>query len=173
MVIIINGTSSSGKSSIVASLSKKLDGLYFVFGVDKFLEPSMPCQINMGIPEHLKIIDRAISGFNQALGIYAQYIDFMIVDYVSNNPESLHVIAEGLAAKEVFFVGVTAPLSVIEARELERPDRQPGTARAQYELNQSYSYDLVIDTSVLSPDFAADEIIKHLKPGQALKKYTR
>lgn len=173
MIILLNGTSSSGKSSIVSSLLKKLDDLYFVFGVDKFLEPSMPPKLNMELPEHLEAIDKAISGFNGALSAYAKHIDHMIIDYVTQNPNWIHEVARSFANADVFFVGVTAPLDVIEAREAKREDRQPGTARAQYEQMQKYEYDLLIDTSILSPDMAADLIIKNLRAGQSLKKYAR
>lgn len=171
MVIILNGTSSSGKTSIVKSLLEKLDDLYFVFGVDKFLEPSMPPKLNMEIPEHLEVVDKAISGLNEALGVYSKHIEHMIVDCVLQNPKWIREIAQSLEKTDVFFVGVTAPLEVIEAREAERFDRQPGTARAQYEQMQKYEYDLLIDTSRLSPDMAADLIIKEMRAGQSLKKY--
>jgi len=87
----------------------KLDELYFVFGVDKFLEPSMLPKLNMEIPEHLETVDMAISAFNGALSEYSK---------------------------------------------------------------KKYKYDLLIDTSILSPDSAADIIIKNLKAGQALNKYS-
>jgi len=68
MIILLNGTSSSGKSSIAQKLLEKLKEPYFIFGVDRFLEPSMPAKINMDKPEDMKIIDRSLSGFNKALG---------------------------------------------------------------------------------------------------------
>ncbi|OFZ28930.1 MAG: hypothetical protein A2622_12590 [Bdellovibrionales bacterium RIFCSPHIGHO2_01_FULL_40_29] len=173
MIILLNGTSSSGKSTLINALSKKLDELYFIFGVDKFLEPSMPIQLNMDIPDHLKIVDSSISAFNKALGIYASHIDNMIVDHVFQNPNWIYEVAESLADSDVFFVGVTAPLSVLEHRESQRADRQSGTARSQYEQMQKFEYDLLVDTSKLSPEEAADQIIKNLAAGRALKKYAR
>lgn len=173
MVILLNGTSSSGKSSIVSCLMNKLDDLYFVFGVDKFLEPSMPPKLNMEIPEHLKTVDKAISGFNEALGVYSKHIEHMIIDCVIQNPKWIHEIAKSLEHADVFFVGITAPLNVIEAREAERKDRQAGTARAQYEQMQKYEYDLLIDTSLVSSDIAAELIVKEMRAGQSLKKYAQ
>lgn len=173
MIILLNGTSSSGKSSIITSLQTKLNELYFVFGIDKFLEPSMPPKLNMEVPEHLIVVDKSISGFNEALGAYSKNIEFMIIDYVMQNPKWIHEVADTLKNADVFFVGVTAPLSIIEERESKRPDRQPGTARAQYARMQEYEYDLVIDTSVMTPDSAADLIIKNLKPGTSLQKNVR
>jgi chloramphenicol 3-O phosphotransferase len=171
MIIILNGTSSSGKSSIINSLESKLNDLYFIFGVDKFLEPSMPKNLNMEIPEHLKVIDNAISGFNFSLENYSTYINNIIVDHVLQNPKWIHEVAHALKDKDVFFVGVTAPINIIEEREKQRGDRKIGTAKNQFEQMKKYEYDLIIDTSILTPDQAADEIIKNLKVGNVLKKY--
>ncbi len=169
MVIILNGTSSAGKSSIAQKLLDKLKEPYFIFGVDRFLEPSMPIRLNMDIPEDLEIIDRSLSGFNKALGCYAQEIDFMIVDHVLQKPQRIIELAEALQYSEVYFVGVTAPLEIIEAREKLRNDRQLGTARSQYEQFRKYQYDILIDTSKCTAEEAADKIIANLKRGTALK----
>lgn len=104
MVILLNGTSSSGKSSIVSCLMNKLDDLYFVFGVDKFLEPSMPHKLNMEIPEHLKKVDGAISGFNEALGIYSKHIEHIILDCVLQNPKWINEVAKSLQDVDVFLL---------------------------------------------------------------------
>lgn len=168
MIILLNGTSSSGKSSIAKRLLERLAEPYFIFGVDRFLEPSMPLKINMDIPEHLQIIDRSISGFNKALGCYAQTIDFMIIDHVLQEPSWIKEVSAALSQSSVFFVGVTAPLEVIESRESQRNDRQPGTARSQYQQMNKYRYDLLIDTSKCTVEEAAENIIKNLKAGTAL-----
>jgi chloramphenicol 3-O phosphotransferase len=170
MIIFLNGTSSSGKTSIANKLIEKLKEPYFFFSVDSFLEPSMPKKINFDTPDDLKIIDRSISGFNKALGCYAQTINYMIVDHVLQYPNWIKEISEALESSEVCFVGVTAPLDIIESREKQRSDRQPGTARAQYKQISNYHYDILIDTSIVSPDQAADKIIENLKPGNALHK---
>lgn len=171
MIILLNGTSSSGKSSIIASLLNKLDNLYFVFGIDKFLEPSMPPKLDMTVPEHLVVLDKSIRAFNEALKAYSNNIEFIIIDYVMQNPKWIHEVAKSLDGTDVFFVGVTAPLEIIEEREKKRPDRRPGTARSQYAQMQKYQYDLIVDSSTMNPDAAADLIIKNLKPGTSLQKY--
>jgi len=133
----------------------------------------MPLKLNMETPEHLEIVDKAISGFNESLRAYSKHIEHMIIDCVIQNPKWINEVAKSLENVDVFFVGITAPLDVIEAREAERKDRQAGTARAQYEQMQKYEYDLLVDTSLLSPDMAADLIIKKLRAGQSLKKYAK
>jgi chloramphenicol 3-O phosphotransferase len=79
MIILLNGTSSSGKTSIARELLRVLPEPYFFFSIDQFLEPSMPQKINMELEKDLKIIDRAISGFNKALQTYAEAIDNIVI----------------------------------------------------------------------------------------------
>lgn len=162
MIIILNGTSSSGKTSIANKLLEKLNAPYFFFSVDNFLSPSMPQRINFEIPEDLKLIDESISGFNKALGAYASHIEYMIVDHVLQNPKWYDEIFNSLNRKDVLFIGVTAPLSIIEERENKREDRKSGTARAQYEQMSKFTYDLIVDTSKMSPDECANLIINQL-----------
>ncbi len=169
MIIFLNGTSSSGKTSIANELLQKLEDPYFYFSVDKFLEPSMPLKINMDFKKDMEIIERAISGFNRALQAYVESIDFMIVDHVLHHKSWLNDVARALSHSEVFFVGITAPLQVLEERESTRADRQCGTAKAQFDLISSYQYDLVIDTSEFSPFVAAEKIIRNLRAGSALQ----
>jgi chloramphenicol 3-O phosphotransferase len=168
MVIFLNGTSSSGKTSIARALLDQLTDPYFYFSVDQFLEPSMPLRTNMDKPDDLSIVDRSISGFNQALRNYESTVDFMIVDHVLHKMEWLAEVAKALQTADVFFVNVTAPLDIIEKRESERSYRQPGTARTQYQVISSYKHDFTVDTSKLTPQEAATEIIRILAPGSAL-----
>jgi len=56
-----------------------------------------------------------------------------------------------LSPFQVFYVGIFAPLEVIEERERGRQDRLMGLARWQYNLvHQNKSYDLEIDTTTLT-----------------------
>ena len=46
MIILLNGTSSSGKSSLANALRESLPEPYFLFGIDDFLEKSMPTDLS-------------------------------------------------------------------------------------------------------------------------------
>jgi chloramphenicol 3-O phosphotransferase len=66
---------------------------------------------------------------------------------------------ELLAQREVHFVGLFAPLDVLEARERERGDRLIGLARWQYHrVHSGMTYDLELDTSIASPRVCAHRI---------------
>ena len=141
MIIILNGTSSSGKTTLAKALLNKLDDRYFFFSVDNFLIHSMPENINMEVKEDLILLDRAISGFNQSFSAIAENIPFIIIDHVLQKKSWFIELFEAIKNKPTLFVHVTAPLDVIEKREASREDRAPGTAKNQYEQISKYKYD--------------------------------
>ena len=133
MIILLNGTSSSGKTSTAKELLKLLDEPYFYLSMDDFLDPSMPLKINMNIEADLAIIDKAILGFTRALKAYAETMDHIIIDHVLQSPYWLHEAANALKGFDVFFVGLTPPLEVLEEREKKRKDRQPGRQHTNHQ----------------------------------------
>jgi chloramphenicol 3-O phosphotransferase len=65
-----------------------------------------------------------------------------------------------LSPFDIRFVGLFAPLHILEARELARGDRDIGLARWQYDrVHRNIAYDLEIDTSVLTPSQCAQLIL--------------
>lgn len=172
MIIILNGTSSSGKTSIAKELLKQLQGRYFFFSVDNFLTHSMPEDINLKNKDDLILLNSAISGFNKAFGPISKHIPNIIIDHVLQEEDWLKEISTALKNVETFFVHVTAPLEVVEEREATRGDRALGTARKQYDQIEKHQYDFKIDTSLNTPEVCAQMIIKNLTPGQALKSQT-
>lgn len=172
MVIILHGTSSSGKTSVGQALCNILTEPYFYFGYDKFLEQSMPLRINMEKETDMALLDKAVSTFNKSLKVLSREIDFFILDHVLVNEQWLSEVADSLSGVNTFFVALKAPLETIETREAQRLDRKPGTAREQYEKAYKYNFDLIVDTSKLNPLECAQQIVKNLNSGSALKQYS-
>ncbi len=76
----------------------------------------------------------------------------LVVDEVMIGPEKPREYRRLLARFEVRFVGLFAPLDVLEARERARGDREIGLARWQYErVHRDKVYDLEIDTATTTP----------------------
>jgi len=87
----------------------------------------------------------------------------LIIDDVLLGPsaEEYRVAFEGF---HVSYVGVFAPLAVIEQRERDREDRMIGLARWQYDrVHQGLDYDLTIDTSRETPAQCALKIKEALR----------
>lgn len=80
----------------------------------------------------------------------AQGNNLIVDDVMLDNEHEEYV--ELLSGFATFFVGVFAPLDVLEACELERGDRMIGLARWQYDrVHRGKNYDLEIDSSSLGP----------------------
>jgi chloramphenicol 3-O phosphotransferase len=76
----------------------------------------------------------------------------LIVDEVMIGSDKVREYRALLSGFDVRFIGLFAPLAVLEARERARGDRVLGLARWQfYRVHRDVVYDLEIDASVASP----------------------
>lgn len=170
MIIFLNGTSSAGKTSIAKVLLDKLKHENYAYiGLDTFVQPILPPHINYEIPEHWQLIDAAMNAFNHALAPISAKIPNLIIDHVLQSKAWRNDVSAALQGRDVFMVGVQAPLAVLEQREKQRTDfRKPGTAKLQYDFVMSCEHDLVIDTHQNDAVRCADLIIKNVRPGKSL-----
>jgi chloramphenicol 3-O phosphotransferase len=101
----------------------------------------------------------------------------LMVDHVLLEPEWVDDLVQVLDGHPVLFVGVRCPLAVVEQRERERGDRVVGQARGHFESVHAHaSYDLEVDTSLLSPRECARRIVEHRQsggPGHAVDRMRR
>jgi chloramphenicol 3-O phosphotransferase len=105
-------------------------------------------------------------GAHRAIASLASAGNNLIVDEVLLYQEWLLDYLGLLHGVPVLFVGVHCPLAVLEQRERERERgyRMIGQARGQYQLvHQHQLYDLVVDTSLASPEECAERIKRHLR----------
>ncbi len=73
---------------------------------------------------------------------------YVIIDDVSFGKSQVDLWKEVLKDYKVLWIGITAPLSVLEARERERSNRIHGSARAKYsQVHKDIVYDLEFNTS--------------------------
>ncbi len=98
-------------------MQTRLDQNYFLFGVDIFLSDSLLPRFNFENEADIQAAERAISGCNKSLSIVAASIDHLIIDHVMQYPRWLHEVAYSLKGFDTFFVGIKAPLSVIQTSE--------------------------------------------------------
>jgi chloramphenicol 3-O phosphotransferase len=177
-VILLNGTSSAGKSSIAESLQTILHDPWLHVSLDTFLD-MLPerfhddpeaffwrTEVDAEGVEQIEIETgpigrRFLSGMRQAIAAMARAGNNLIVDDVILD-HGLIEYDELLAGFVFFKVGVRAPLAVLEERERSRGDRQPGLARWQFpRVHAGARYDLEIDTSLADPATCAMRIATH------------
>lgn len=170
--ISLNGTSSSGKSSIAAELLRILDAPYFHLSVDAF--NAMRARRDLA-PEQLEIVlERTVLGFHRAVAGMAAAGNDMVVDHVLRERSSLLDCLTLFAPYDVVFVGVRCPLSELERRERARDDRQPGRAAYQFDRVHSHGlYDVECDTSTRTPRDCAAQISSFVREQPTIRAFER
>jgi chloramphenicol 3-O phosphotransferase len=149
-VILLNGTSSSGKSSIARELLDLLDGSWFHMPVDAF--HAMRCKGDIADEDLQAEIDRTVKGFHRAVAGMAGGGNNLVVDHPLSRRWRLLDLLDLLAPEDTVLVGVRCPLPELERRELERGDRQVGLAAAQYaDVHSHELHDVEVDTSLHGP----------------------
>jgi chloramphenicol 3-O phosphotransferase len=179
-IILVNGTSSSGKTTLVKGLQSTLPDLWLEMGIDRFAyalpgrvlgQPTWPQLFRYVRPndesdgpftiETTMLGQRFISGMHATAATLAAHGLNVIVDHVLLEQAWLDECSRLWARFPVLVVGVRCPLDVVLKREIEREDRTLGQAEAQFAVVHRWAdrYDIEVDTSVLTPDEAVARIV--------------
>ncbi|MYT31326.1 MULTISPECIES: AAA family ATPase [unclassified Streptomyces] len=161
-IIFLNGTSSSGKSSIARELLDILDeGVFFHMAVDGF--GAMRTRRELDGAELDAALRRTRMGFHRSIAAMAEVGNDIVVDHVLSEPWRLLDCLTVLPPEDVLFVGVHCPLDELARREQARGDRPPGLAEHQYDLVHRHGdYDLECDTGALGARECAQQIKEFL-----------
>jgi chloramphenicol 3-O phosphotransferase len=166
MVIVLNGGSSSGKSSLAVALQEALPEPWLRLSVDMLIE-ALPSRMSNGGP--------GISfGDDGEVGLSAEFTRLevawmrgvaamaragapvIVEDGFLSGPPAQERWRSALGQLPVFWVGVRCDAEVATKREQARGDRAPGMARRQAEtVHQGIVYDLEVDTTHATPTQAA------------------
>lgn len=174
-VVVLNGGSSAGKSSLAAELKQRLDGPWLSLGVDDLIEALSfgPQDASAGgtmtiLPGGTIEVDAnfhvACTAWYAGLAAIARAGAGLIVDEVFlEGGRTQDDLREALAGLEVAWVGVQCDADVAEARERSRENRVLGLARDQANrVHDGVFYDVVVDTAKNSSEQCADAIIERL-----------
>lgn len=162
-VIFLNGTSSSGKSSIARELLDVLDGdPYFHLAVDGV--NAMRGRKDIA-PERLDdVLRRTRMGYHRAVAGMAAAGNDLVVDHVLSEPWRLDDCLDVLDGLDVFLVGVRCALPELERRERARGDRPPGLAAYQHARVHAHGvYDVECDSGTATPAECAAVIKAHVE----------
>ena len=164
-VIFLNGTSSSGKTTIAKALQEKLTEPYMYVSIDNYFhmypERFLRSTSQEGTIVLERLIPAVVSGLHRSVAALAQAGNNVLVDHLLQDDGSLEECVENWAGLDVFFVGVKCPLEIAEEREKKRGDRTVGAARSQFEPVHAHGlYDLEIDTSRLNVHECVTRIIE-------------
>lgn len=148
-IIVINGPSSSGKTTLALALQKQLDVPFIRFSFDLFIDhKAFPSeQIRNGTFSWEAMRPSVFRGLHQCLPALATAGNNIIFDHIIETKPWLYELVSLIAELDVFFVGLHCSLPELERRETQRGDRRKGEARMDFETVHSVtSYDLELDS---------------------------
>ena len=168
-VILLNGTGSSGKTSLAKELQELLPTQYLNFSIDSVLYALPPSDLKKMMEG--KPIDRDGYDYAQLTQGYHNSIRGLldsgcrvILDNAWINKEEIEALNRVLSDFHVCRVKVQCRLEVCQSRELARGDRAIGLAKHEYPLvHQHMVYDITIDTSDITPTEAAEQLCHRLQ----------
>ena len=163
-IILLNGTSSSGKTSLARALQSLLNSAYLYLSLDMFGE--------MFPDDYIDVEDEDLAETrkNKILSIMLDCITFLassgnklIVDHVLDESDYMPKLIKQLSHFKLTFISVICPLEILEERELQRKDRRIGLARSQFDnVHKGRLYDFEIDTSISTPEECAFKVINYI-----------
>lgn len=181
-VIVLNGTGSSGKSSIARALQSVAPRPLLRLGIDAFLGrlPSHYVGLSQQAHEGLKfrldshgrveamepgpVFHQLVRGMHRAVAALAASGMSVVMDHVLWEDAWLHDCASVLPA--ALFVGVRCSREVVQERARKRGDRAPGYEMFAYEsVHQGRSYDVEVDTTDSDMTRCVTEIVRRSRAG--------
>jgi chloramphenicol 3-O phosphotransferase len=168
--IVLNGGSSSGKTTIARALQDSLPGPWLVFGIDMFIGTAPPELLTL--PDGLGVpVDGVIGRGPSWLEVYETWRDAIatfiaagtnvILDEVFLDGEAdRRAWSRVLADDATLWVGVRCDADEADRREQQRGDRPVGIARVQASaVHDGMIYDVDIDMSTTATATAVETIV--------------
>ena len=152
-IILLNGASSSGKSTLAKALQGTLDEPFLHVSSDQFVAAGMlPRRREDGGPFDWwhQVRPRFFAGFHRCLPALAQAGNDLIVEHVIEFRSWRDELAVLLADLDVFLVGVQCCPDELDRREHARGDRRIGEGRTHVEVDLIHTfgpYDIEVDTT--------------------------
>lgn len=177
-IIILNGTSSSGKTSLLHGLQNALADTYLEFGFDKFLWMLPKRYLDQPLWDDVlgradtagEVGHQLVLGMHRAIRSLADCGVNLLVDHVLVEPAWVRDCAKLFAPYNAYLVGVYCDLDTLEQRERNRKDRTLGQARKQFDkVHVHGAYDLVVDNGVRTVEENIVQVIDFLSSGERPK----
>ncbi|HQH36504.1 MAG TPA: hypothetical protein PLS77_12445, partial [Anaerolineaceae bacterium] len=174
-ILLLNGTSSSGKTSLVKALQTLLPEPFLDAGLDRFLWMLPKRYLDrplwddvLGLATEAGAAGRQLAtGMHHAIAELSRRGCHVVADHVLVEPAWVEECARLFHDLPAWLVGVHCPLAVLEERERARRDRTLGQAAAQFPRVHAHGvYDVEVDTSRQPPEECARQIIERMQAGE-------
>jgi chloramphenicol 3-O phosphotransferase len=149
-IILLNGASSAGKSTLAAALQARLDEPFWHFSIDHLIAAGVLPQsrIDSGEFPWPRQRPQFFEGFHRCIPALAQAGNNLIVEHIVETEAWMCRLLTLLEGLDVFYVGVHCPLAELERRERARGNRRIGDARADFQTTHTFgSYDFEVDST--------------------------
>ena len=169
-IILLNGASSSGKSSIGRALLPLLADPWFLVPVDAI--GAMRSTVHTRVLDDAEIgemLGRTRLGYHRAVAGLASAGNDVIMDYPLSERWRLDDLLRTLEGFDVTLVEVRCSPEELDRRERDRGDRPVGLARSQTLVYAHEECDIAVDTTSAGPDECALAIANAL-PAVTLPK---
>ena len=158
-IILLNGPSSAGKSSLSIVLQKLIkeqsNKKFDVVSIDDFMKLILNTDEKIYEDDVFEISGLMCEKVLESLNTF----DGVIIDHVITSERIFNELNGMLKKHRIYTVHVTCPLDVLLQREKARGNRCSGTAESSYTyLYPKDGYDLTIDSSKMSSTECALEI---------------
>ncbi len=160
-IILLNGASSSGKSSLAHAVQARIEEPFWHISIDHLRDSGVlpMARIRAGEFQWATMRDAFFEGFEQSLLAYVRCGNNLIVEHIMESRAWLLRLAGLLVGQDAFFVGLHCDLTELERREIARGNRRVGDARRDFHQIHSYClYDLELD-SAAPPEINAERLI--------------
>lgn len=165
-VVVLNGTSSSGKTTLARAVQELAPRVFLNFSIDSILN-TLPASATERIVQGADISDLKYPELVRAYYACVRQLLELGHDLIIDNAVTVRYHVEHLTAAvaghRAIMVGLHCPPAVLIERERARGDRLIGLAMLQQpRIHSLLSYDLEIDTSRTSTQDAAREVLRLL-----------
>jgi chloramphenicol 3-O phosphotransferase len=142
-IILLNGTSSAGKSTLARALRLKLEPQFCYYSSDQLAKADFrPLEATVRAASREKFFE----GFHNSIPAFASVGIDLLVEHIVEGKSWADDLVKLLSPFDVFWIGVHAPISELERRERLRGDRQIGEAGYHLKTHSFCKYDVEVDS---------------------------
>ena len=143
-IILLNGTSSAGKSTLAKALRPKLEPQFHYYASDQLADEGFrPLDKSIGYQWRQAFF----KGFHRSIPAFAGVGIDLLVEHIIEEQTWFDDLKVLLEPFDVFWVGVHAPIAEIERRERLRGNRQTGEGLYHLKTHAFCRYNVEIDST--------------------------
>ena len=179
-IILLNGSSSSGKTTLARAIQQLSPEPVQHIALDQFRDGmsgryrGMNSAADEPGARGLNVVPRdgmtalrfgdigrlTLKGMRRAAAAFAATGIDVVVDDLLLEPDFLADYLDVFAGHDVIFTGVRCDLETVTARERARPGRFPGTAASHFhQVHAGCRYDVEVDTAKSTPRECAEQVL--------------